>query len=104
MVLKWLTRAKASLKEIAKYNEKEYSEQSAKKIVSEITLDVNKLKKFPELAAIEPLLKHRVKTYRSLVIAKNYKAVYYIDGEIIYISQIWDCRQSPKTNLKKVKD
>lgn len=104
MVLIWLTKARASLKEIAEYYKKEYSEQSAKKIVSQIRTAVDKLKNFPELAAIEPLLEDMPKTFRSLVVARNYKVIYYIDSETIYISRIWDCRQAPETNVKKIKE
>lgn len=99
----WLTPAKESLREIAIYYKKEYGEKPAKKVVSDITTSGNKLKYFPEMAAIEPLLKNRTKTYRSLVIKKTYKVIYYIDRNIIYIADIWDCRQSPKTNTSKIK-
>lgn len=103
MVIKWLNRAIDSLQQIAEYYKQEYSENSANKIVSEIRTTVGKLKDFPELAAIEPLLKNRAKTYRSLVISKKYKAVYYIDNNTVYISQIWDCRQNPKKLKDKIR-
>lgn len=103
MVIKWLAPSRKSLKDIVAYYKKEHAENAALKIVTEIRTSVEKLKEFPELAAVEPLLKNRTKVYRSLVATKTYKVVYYIENETINISDIWDCRQSPETNKKKVK-
>ncbi|MFT4071154.1 MAG: hypothetical protein QM654_04440 [Dysgonamonadaceae bacterium] len=51
MVLTWLAPAKESLKEITDYYKGEYSENSARKIVRQIRMEVNKLKDFAEMAA-----------------------------------------------------
>lgn len=103
MVLTWLAPAKESLKEIADYYKREYSESAARKIVSQIRIAVEKLKDFPEMAAVEPLLEGEPLIYRSLVIRNTYKVIYSISIDMLYIYDIWDCRQAPETNVKKVK-
>lgn len=52
------------------------------------------------MAPIEPLLQERKEVFRSLVVRKNYKVIYYIQNTIIYIADIWDCRQDPDRLLK----
>ena len=103
MVLTWLEPAKESLKEITDYYKGKYSTRSAQKIVNQIIMAVKKLKDFPQMAAVELLLEDEPLIYRSLVVTSTYKVVYYIDSETVYIYDIWDCRQSPQTNVKKIK-
>ncbi|WP_085535418.1 type II toxin-antitoxin system RelE/ParE family toxin [Massilibacteroides vaginae] len=103
MVLIWLSPAKESLKEITDYYKKEYSERAARKIVRQIKTAVMKLKDFPEMAAVEFLLEDEPLIYRSLVVTSTYKVVYYIGSDVIYVYDIWDCRQSPETNKRKSK-
>ncbi len=103
MVLTWLEPAKDSLKAIADYYRQEYSVKSAKQIVSKIRLTVEKLKDFPQMGSVDILLEDEPVVYRSLVLTKTYKVVYYIDTDKIYISDIWDCRQAPENNVKNIK-
>ena len=58
--------------------------------------EIEKLKNFPQMAAIEPELFGLSHTYRSLVVRKRYKVVYYTEKDIIRISAIFDCRQNPR--------
>ena len=58
------------------------------------------LANFPQMAALEPLLYEFPKKYRSLVVHRNYKVIYYIDCETVYVVAVFDCRQNPQ----KLKD
>ncbi|MDR1582742.1 MAG: type II toxin-antitoxin system RelE/ParE family toxin [Prevotellaceae bacterium] len=104
MVINWSDTAKARLREIFYYYENEVSNKKALEIVTKITSSVTPLENFPEQAALEPLLIERTKDYRSLVVMKIFKVVYYIENEVVNISEIWDCRQAPETNIKKIKE
>lgn len=104
MVIDWSDTAKTRLREIFYYYETEASRQKALEIVTKITSSVTPLESFPELAAVEPLLEKRTKVYRSLVVMKIFKIIYCIESEKINIAEIWDCRQAPKTNTKKIKE
>jgi len=73
---------------------KEYPGKEAsirKKIVKVYKL----LETFPKAGPVEMHFEDRSITYRSLVIDKDFKLIYYIEEEIIYIVGIWDCRQDP---------
>ena len=104
MVLTWLGPAKQSLKEIADYYKKEYNKSSARKVVKQIRTAVESLKDFPQVAAVELLLENEPLIYRSLVVTSTYKVIYYVSSDTIYIYDIWDCRQAPETNIKKLKE
>lgn len=56
------------------------------------------------MAAVELLLEDEPIIYRSLVVTGTYKVIYYIGSNTVYIYDIWDCRQVPETNLKKIKE
>ena len=59
------------------------------------------LAKQPKMAAIELLLEEFPCEYRSLVVMKKYKVVYFIKDEIVHISAIWDCRRNPGSLVKE---
>ena len=54
------------------------------------------------MAAKEWLLEEFSREYRSLVVMRKYKVIYFIEDEIVHISAIWDCRRNPDTLIKEV--
>jgi len=78
---------------------------AAVKIFNDIVNQTARLADFPQMAAVEPLLVDLPETFRSLVIHRNYKAVYYIDNaaEEVIIVDLWDCRQNPSDLTKSIK-
>ena len=63
--------------------------------------EIDFLVKHPKMAAIESLLEDFPHTYRSLVVMRKYKVIYFIENEIIHISAIWDCRQNPDSLVEE---
>lgn len=57
----------------------------------------------PYLGPEEPLLTHKPKQYRSIVLNHQNKIVYYIKGNTIRIAAFWDTRREPKAQARKVK-
>jgi len=76
---------------------------AAAKIFNDIVGETARLADFPEMAAVEPLLVDIPETFRSLVIRRNYKIVYYVDdaAKEVIIVDVWDCRQR-LSRLKKL--
>lgn len=58
----------------------------------------------PWLGCLEPLLSDRAKAYRSLVIHKHYKVVYFVDEEAdtLVIADVWDTRREPKNLMQNL--
>jgi Plasmid stabilization system protein len=102
MKIKFLIAAEEHLDNI--YNHiAEKSERAAITLYNHFLDEIERLENFSQIAAIEPLLINKPQTFRSLVVHRNYKVIYYIEKETIYIAAIWDCRQSPEINEKKIK-
>jgi plasmid stabilization system protein ParE len=103
MVVIWSDKAKLRVRQIFEFYEQN-SYKAATKLVSDIETAGNSLSKFPQMAAIEPILSDLPKTYRALVVRDNYKIIYYIDNDrdSIKIATVWDCRQDDKKLRKEV--
>lgn len=103
MVIIWLPKAQQHLKDIYLFYKESRSLKAAVKVRQEIYSSVTPLKKFPQMAPIEIFSTKTTEEYRSLVVGKYFKVVYYISNQRIYISAIFDCRQDPKRNESKIK-
>jgi addiction module RelE/StbE family toxin len=94
MKLVFSDNAKVDLNEIYLFIGKD-SKRGATFIHNRILDAIERLAQFPEMAPLEPLLESSHQNYRSLTVKRNYKVVYRVDGETVYISAVWDCRMSP---------
>ena len=103
MVIIWLPEARRHLKEIYLFYKVNRSLKAAIKVRGEIYTSVIPLKNFPAMAPIETFSTKANVSYHALVVEKYFKVVYFFDDEKIYIAAIFDCRQNPITNIKKVK-
>lgn len=81
----------------------EYSgEKSALKFSKQLDDKLKMVLRFPESGHPEPLLKDRKLLYRAKIINKHYKLIYFVDGEVIRVSAIWDMRMSPTKLVKRI--
>jgi plasmid stabilization system protein ParE len=99
MVIVWTDKAKQHLKNIFDFYVETAGRKIAIKIVTDIKVATKPLTKFPQMAAVEPFLSDLPEKFRSLVVSKHYKVIYYMDNEAVHILAVWDCRQNPD-NLK----
>ena len=104
MKVVWHPDAKEEYKQIARYIKTKFSLKAKREFVTEVTEYEKFLCKFPETATIDPLFEDRTKTYRSVLINKRSKMVYYVEGEEIHIAAFWDCRRDSVVQAQKVKD
>jgi plasmid stabilization system protein ParE len=79
------------------------NERAAAETYNAILDKVELLKSFPAIAPLEPLLVGCKRQLRALLVKKIYKVIYYIEGETIYISNVWDCRQNPQRLITELK-
>jgi plasmid stabilization system protein ParE len=93
--IKWSELASAQIENIYEYYKEIASHIIARKLVKGIIETSQLLKGNPLLGAIEPLLVDREFEYRFLI-EKNYKIIYHLDGRLVRIAAIIDCRQNPK--------
>lgn len=57
----------------------------------------------PEHGKIDPLFAHRKQLYRSIIVRRLNKIVYYIKDDTIRIAAMWDTRREPKAQARKVR-
>ena len=96
MKVLWTEFAESQLDSIYDYIQTN-NQRAAAEIYNDIIDESAMLARFPRMAAIEPLLTEFPEEYRSLIVRRNYKVVYYIDNEtIIYVVAVFDCRQNPE--------
>ena len=57
----------------------------------------------PELGTIDSLLAYRKQQYRSIIVRRLNKIVYYIKDDTIRIAAFWDTRREPKKQAKQVR-
>jgi hypothetical protein len=55
------------------------------------------------LGKLDPLFAHRKRSYRSIIIRRLSKVVYYVKDDIIHIAAFWDTRREPKKQASQVK-
>lgn len=94
--VRWSRIAQNRKDELLTYGYKEFGRKSSTKLNNKIRDYAECLRDNPYMGKIEPLLEDSPRAYRSITIHKHYKLIYYIDGETVYITDVWDTRQEPK--------
>lgn len=56
----------------------------------------------PSIGAVEPLLQGRMKVYRYVIVHRQTKMIYFVEGETIVIANLWDTRQEPKVQSNMI--
>jgi plasmid stabilization system protein ParE len=74
-----------------------FNPNTAVRIYNNILDEIEILEKYPRISAIEPLLSNSGKEFRSLIIMKYYKIIYYVEDKdnTVYVATVWDSRQNP---------
>ena len=99
----WDDDASEKLADTLEYGRDTFGERAMKKFYARI-LDYEKLlQSNPGAGKREPLLEKEPEGYRSIVVHQNYKLVYYVEGDTIYIVDLWDTRREPATQAGTVK-
>jgi toxin ParE1/3/4 len=87
--------AKAELQKIFDYYLLVASKEIASKIITRIVDEIEYLGNNPNIGSKELLLAHLKHEYKYLVCG-NYKIIFYKLKTVIYVTDIFDCRQNPE--------
>lgn len=96
---RFLNEAKA----VALYISENFGKQYAREFSANLQQDVLHITQYPEASAPEPLLRGKQIVYRSKIVSKHNKAIYYIKGDTIYFVDLWDMRRHPDNLSKRIK-
>ena len=83
--------------------EQRFGKQAAEKTHARIMQALHLLAANPRLGKEEPLLAGRKREYRSLVVHKLFKLVYYVKDDTLRIAALWDTRREPRAQANNVK-
>lgn len=100
----WHNQAKEALRATAVYIRKHFGllvRQSFRDEVSRIQI---LLTDNPYMGQKEPLLADQPIEYRSFVINRLNKIIYYVEADTIHIVDFWDTRKEPQTQAEQTKD
>jgi plasmid stabilization system protein ParE len=87
--------AKLQLRKIYNYYAYEVSENTALKVISKILDAIDEVETHPSIGTKEPLLSSLNGNHK-FIVAGNYKIIFHIEAETIYITDIFfDGRQEP---------
>jgi len=94
MKIIWTDFAIRSLKDIFDYYTENTSKKVADKIRKEILFSTKQLNKHPKSGQEEQHLTALNLGYR-YILSGNYKIIYRIDGDKIFVNDVFDTRQNP---------
>lgn len=97
MQVEWKQQARQEVRAAVIYGAEHFGERTAISFYRQIRIQAELLASHPKLGILEPLLSDRKHQYRSLIVHKHHKLVYYIDEQkdTIYIADLWDMRREP---------
>ena len=103
MNIHWHKRAVAALQQVEAYVLDKFGEQTRQEFMDEVDQAVKTKKKTPSMGKKDPLFAHRRQEYRSIVVRRLNKVVYYIKDDTIHIAAFWDTRREPQAQARQVK-
>ena len=95
MRIVWTARGNKALEYIFTCSRDFYSTKTLKNLNNNLKKIEKILPENPLLGAIEPIAEGLEYEYRHIVLTYPFKLIYFIWNDCIYISDIWDTRQSP---------
>ena len=94
--------ANQQLIDIFKYYATEVSENTASRLINKIIEAIEELGRLPSIGTKEVLLE-KLKLNHKYIVTGNYKIIFRVEAETIYITDIFDCRQNPNKIIKRNK-
>jgi plasmid stabilization system protein ParE len=98
----WLPQAKKQLRQTSIYILREFGQKARNKFMQDVRHTNILLADNPNMGPIEPLLADRIKKYRSCVVNRQNKIIYFIKDEHIEVADFWDCRREPKKLVQEL--
>lgn len=103
MKIIWTNFAIDSLKDIFDYYSEKAGKKVAHKIRKQIFQSTRQLIKHPESGQVELYLEKLEQTYRYILIG-NYKVIYRIESQSVFINDVFDVRRNPIKMIAKDKN
>ncbi len=96
MNIRWHKRAADQLHQVEEYVLRYFGERIRQEVMDEVEQATLQLADMPTIGKTEPLLAHRKQTYRSFIVRRLNKIIYYVKDDTLHIAAFWDTRREPK--------
>ena len=93
--IQWSDKALKSFRETVRYIINTFGKNAARKFDENIAQWEIIILQNPAIGSKEPLLKGERKEYRSIVVHKNNKLIYYVENDTLHVADLWDTRREP---------
>jgi plasmid stabilization system protein ParE len=93
--VKWNPRAKDKFSDTALFIKKTFGALVATNFVKEVHQTVRYIRNNPGIGAAERYLEGTSVLYRSIVVQRLNKIIYWVNDDVIEIVDFWDCRREP---------
>lgn len=103
MKVKWNEPARKALRKTASFILTQFGRRSNVAFLRKVYQTERLLQKNPNLGPAEPYLADAPVLYRSIVVNRLNKIVYWINDDVIEIVDFWDTRREPVAQAKQVK-
>lgn len=103
MKIHWHKRAAAQLQQVEEYVLRDFGELVRREFMDDAERAVLMLADMPTMGKPDPLFAYRKQTYRSIIVHRLNKVVYYVKGDTIHVAAFWDTRREPCNQASQVK-
>ena len=103
MKIVWHKRADAALHQVEDYILERFGEKVRQEFMDEVEKSVLALADMPSIGQLDPLFAHRKQTYRSIIVRRLNKVVYYVKNDTIHVAAFWDTRREPKNQSQQTR-
>lgn len=103
MNIHWHRRAAAQLHQVEEYVLCDFGERIRQEFMDEVEQATLLLAKMPTMGKIDPLFTHRRQAYRSFIVRRLNKIIYYVKDDTLYIAAFWDTRREPNNQAQQTK-
>lgn len=98
----WLPQAQKQLRQTAKYIHREFGQKVRNDFIRDVQHANMLLSDNPYIGSVEQLLADRSLKYRSYVLNRLNKIVYFINEDHVEVADLWDVRREPQKLAQRV--
>ena len=102
MKVVWSENARQAMRNNVTYIAQQFGKRSKMKFLEEVKRAVELLQNLPDIGHLEPLLSECTTQYKSLIINKYNKLVYWENKNQIEIVAFWDTRQELEIQINNL--
>ena len=103
MKIHWHKRAVAQLHQVEDYVLRDFGERIRQEFMDEVEQAVLSLARMPSMGQLDPLFAHRKQAYRSIIVRRLNKVVYYVKDDTLHIAAFWDTRREPRNQSRQTR-